>query len=136
MATETNETPRSRTKNVETSVAAPGDRYLELVRENPLRVLHGEEEYQSAIAMLDRLSDRGNGRTSDETEYLLALAVFVDKYEEEHHAVPPASGVDMLRYLIETHQKTQSDVAAGTGLADSTVSDILAGNLASPSTPR
>ena len=53
--------------------------------------------------------------------------MFVDKYEEEHHAVPPASGVDMLRYLIETHQKTQSDVAAGTGLADSTLSDILAG---------
>jgi HTH-type transcriptional regulator / antitoxin HigA len=77
--------------------------------------------------MLDRLSDRGNGRTSDETEYLLALAVFVEKYEEEHHAMPPASGVDMLRHLIETHQKTQSDVAAGTGLADSTVSDILAG---------
>jgi HTH-type transcriptional regulator / antitoxin HigA len=77
--------------------------------------------------MLDRLSDRGNGRTSDETEYLLALSVFVEKYEEEHHAVPPASGIDMLRYLIEIHQKTQSDVAAGTGLADSTVSDILAG---------
>jgi HTH-type transcriptional regulator / antitoxin HigA len=32
-----------------------------------------------------------------------------------------------VRYLIEIHQKTQSDVAAGTGLADSTVSDILAG---------
>ena len=31
--------------------------------------------------MLDRLSDRGNGRTSDETEYLLALAVFVEEYE-------------------------------------------------------
>ena len=77
--------------------------------------------------MLDRLSDRGNGRTSDETEYLLALSVFVEKYEEEHHAVAPASGVDMVRYLIETHQKTPSDVGAGTGLADSTVSDILAG---------
>jgi HTH-type transcriptional regulator/antitoxin HigA len=77
--------------------------------------------------MLDRLSDRGNGRTSDETEYLLALAMFVEKYEEEHHAIPPASGVDMLRHLIETHRKPQSDVGAGTGLADSTVSDILAG---------
>jgi PHD/YefM family antitoxin component YafN of YafNO toxin-antitoxin module len=68
MKTQPMKTPRFRTKNVKTSVAAPGDRYLELVRENPLRVLHGEEEYQSAIAMLDRLSDRGNGRTSDETE--------------------------------------------------------------------
>ena len=33
----------------------------------------------------------------------------------------------MLRYLIEIRQKTQRDVAAGTGLADSTISEILAG---------
>jgi HTH-type transcriptional regulator/antitoxin HigA len=76
--------------------------------------------------MLDRPSDRGDGRTVDETEYLVALAVFVGKYEEEHHPIAPVSGVDMLRYLIETHQKTQRDVTAGTGLADSTISEILA----------
>jgi HTH-type transcriptional regulator / antitoxin HigA len=108
------------------NVNAPGDRYLEMVRENPLRVFHREEEYQRAIATLDRLSDRGNGRTADETEYLLALAVFVEKYEEEHHPNPPVSRVDMLRYLIETRQKTQREVAAGAGLSDSTISEILA----------
>ena len=103
------------------------DRYLELVRENPLRVIHSEEEYQHAIATIDRLSYRGNGRTADETEYLLALAVFAEKYEEEHHRIPSVLGVDMLRYLIKTHQKTQREVAAGTGLADSTISEILSG---------
>jgi HTH-type transcriptional regulator/antitoxin HigA len=66
-------------------------------------------------------------RSADETEYLKALAEFVEKYEEEHHAIPPVSGVDMLRYLIETRQTTQRDVAAGSGLADSTISEILAG---------
>ena len=76
---------------------------------------------------LDRLSDCGNSRAADKTEYLLALTVFVEKYKEEHHPIPPASGVEMLRYLVETHQKTQRDVAAGTGLADSTISEILAG---------
>jgi HTH-type transcriptional regulator/antitoxin HigA len=106
---------------------SPCYRYPEMVRESPLRVIHSEQEYQRAIAMLDRLSDRGDGRTVDETEYLVALAVFVGKYEEEHHAIPQVSGVDMLRYLIETHQKTRRDVAAGTGLADSTISEILAG---------
>ena len=69
-----------------------------------LTVTDSEEEYQRAIATLDRLSDRGNGRTADETEYLLALAVFVEKYEEEHHPIRQVSGVDMLRYLIETRQ--------------------------------
>jgi HTH-type transcriptional regulator / antitoxin HigA len=92
-----------------------------------LRNIHSEEECQRAIATLDRLRDCGNSRTADETEYLLALAVFVEKYEEEHHPIPPVSGVDMLRYLIETHQKTQREVAAGTGLANSTISETLAG---------
>jgi HTH-type transcriptional regulator/antitoxin HigA len=108
------------------NVTPPGDRYLEIVRENPLRVIRSDEEYQRAIATLDRLSDCGIGRTADETEYLLALAVFVEKYEKAHLAIPPVSGVDMLRYLIETHQKTQREVAAGTGLAGSTISEILA----------
>jgi HTH-type transcriptional regulator/antitoxin HigA len=58
---------------------------------------------------------------------LLALAIFVEKYEDEHYPIPPVSGVEMLRHLIEERQLTQSDVAAGTGLANSTVSEILAG---------
>jgi hypothetical protein len=37
--------------------------------------------------MLDRLSDRGNGRTSDETEYLLALSVFVEKGVPDTHTL-------------------------------------------------
>jgi hypothetical protein len=63
-----NRRERARKATASVVLAPLGDRYLELFRENPLRVLRGEMEYQSAIAMLDRLSDRGNGRTSDETE--------------------------------------------------------------------
>jgi HTH-type transcriptional regulator / antitoxin HigA len=114
-------------KSMPPNATTPGDCYLELVRENPLRVIHSEEEYQRAIATLDRLNDRGSCRSADETEYLLALAEFVEEYEEEHHPIPPVSGVDMLRYLIETHQKTQREVVAGTVLADSTISEIIAG---------
>ena len=92
-----------------------------------MRVIRSEEEYDHAIAILNRLSDRGRHRSPDETEYVVALAVFVEKYEEEHYPIPPASGAEMLQYLIETHLLTQSDVAAGTGLAESTVSEVLAG---------
>jgi len=108
-------------------VTQPGNGYLELVRENPLRVIRSEDEYQRAIATLDSLSDRGNARSGDETEYLLALSVFVERYEQDHYPIPAASGLDMLRYLIETRSLTQSDVATGAGLADSTMSEILAG---------
>ena len=63
-----------------------GERYLDLVRENPLRIIRSEEEYAHSLAMLDRLSERGIDRTLDETEYLLALAVFVEKFEQQHRA--------------------------------------------------
>jgi HTH-type transcriptional regulator/antitoxin HigA len=100
---------------------------LDLVRQCPLRVIRSEDEYDHAIAVLNRLSDRGRHRTHDETEYVVALAVFVEKYEQEHYPIPPASGAEMLQYLIETHFLTQSEVATGTSLAESTVSEILAG---------
>ncbi len=101
--------------------------YLDLVRECPLRIIHTEAEYRQAVAMLDRLSDLGPARTEDQTQYLLALSIFVEKYERAHEPIPASSGVEMLGYLIETHGVKQRDVAAGTGLADSTVSEILAG---------
>jgi HTH-type transcriptional regulator/antitoxin HigA len=90
-------------------------------------VIRGEQEYEQAIGMLNELSDRGEDRTPDETEYLLALAIFVEKYEDEHDPIPPASGVEMLHALIESRQIARSDVAAGTGLAVSTLSELLAG---------
>jgi HTH-type transcriptional regulator/antitoxin HigA len=93
----------------------------------PLRVLRSEQEYGHAIEVINRLSDRGDDRTPEETEYLLALAVFIEKYEDRHDPIPPASGAEMLRYLIEARQITQSDVAAGAGLSNSTLSEVLAG---------
>ena len=92
-------TRKTPSKGVDLSSVPAGDRYLDLVRECPLRVIRSEPDYGQAIAMLDRLSDLGNDRTSDETEYLLSLTVLVKKYEDEHHLMPPVSGVDMLRYL-------------------------------------
>ena len=73
-------------------VARAGESYLELVRECPLRMQPQSRgrEYRQAVAVLDRLSDLGPGRTEDQTEYLLALALFVEKYERAHE--PDAGG--------------------------------------------
>jgi HTH-type transcriptional regulator/antitoxin HigA len=127
MGTRSKTCKKTTSKGVALSSVLAGDRYLDLVRECPLRVIRSESEYEQTIAMLDRLSDLGNARTPDETEYLLSLTVFVKKYEDEHHPMPPVCGVDMLRYLLETHNVTQSALALATGLAVSTISEILAG---------
>jgi hypothetical protein len=65
-----------------------GERYLDLVRENPLRIIRSQEQYAHSLAMLDRLSARGIDRTRDETEYLLALAVFIEKFEQQQRPNP------------------------------------------------
>jgi HTH-type transcriptional regulator / antitoxin HigA len=51
----------------------------------------------------------------------------VEKYEEEHDAMPPVSGAEMLRFLIESQATRQTEVATETGIAESTISEILAG---------
>jgi HTH-type transcriptional regulator/antitoxin HigA len=102
------------------------DRYLALVREWPLRPIRSEADLDRAIAMLDALSDR-EAPSPEEHDYLLVLAGLVERYEDEHHPIPVVTGVPMLRYLIESRGVPQARVAAGAGLAESALSEILSG---------
>ncbi len=77
MATRSKARKKTTSKGATGSSVPAGDRYLDLVRDCPLHIIRSESEYGQAIAMLDHLSDLGNDRTSDETEYLLSLALFV-----------------------------------------------------------
>ena len=101
-------------------------RYLDLIHEFPLRPLRSEADLDRAIAMIDALSDRAE-LTPPERDYLLVLADLIERYEDEHHPMPPVSGVAMLRHLLEAQGVTQAKVAAETGLAESALSEILAG---------
>jgi HTH-type transcriptional regulator/antitoxin HigA len=102
------------------------DRYLELIQRAPLRPIRSEEELDRAIAMIDELLDQA-GRDSDEDDYLDVLSDLVEKYEDEHHAMPPVSGAELLRFLIENQETTQAQVATATGIAESTISEVLTG---------
>jgi HTH-type transcriptional regulator / antitoxin HigA len=103
-----------------------GDRYLDLVREVPLRPIRSEDELDRAIAMIDSLIDR-DGLTTDEDDYLDVLGDLVEKYETAHHPIAPVSDAEMLRHLIESRDTTQARVAEAAGIAESTISAILAG---------
>jgi HTH-type transcriptional regulator/antitoxin HigA len=103
-----------------------GDLYLELVRRLPLRPIRSEDELDRAIAMVNSLIDRDE-LALEEEDYLDVLGDLVEKYETEHHPMPPVSDAEMLRHLIEARGTTQARVAAETGIAESTISAILAG---------
>jgi len=76
--------------------------------------------------MIDALLDQEK-RNGDEEDYLDVLSDLVEKYEDEHDPMPPVFGAEMLRFLIESQATRQTEVAAETGIAESTISEILAG---------
>jgi HTH-type transcriptional regulator/antitoxin HigA len=110
----------------ETHGRPAADRYFELVRRFPLRPIHSEDDLGRAVAVIDSLIDQGK-LDRDEADYLDVLGDLVRKYETENHPMPAVSDADMLRHLIEARETTQAKVASETGIAESTVSEILAG---------
>ena len=114
------QTPRTTQRRI------AGDRYLELVCQVPLRPIRSEAELDTAIATIDALLDLDK-RSGDEEDYLDVLSDLVEKYEDEHDPMPPVSGAEMLRFLIESQATRQTEVATETGIAESTISEILAG---------
>ena len=103
-----------------------GDRYLELVLRFPLRPIRSDKELNAAVKMVDSLLDRED-LAAEEADYLEVLGDLIESYESEAHPMPPVSDVAMLRHLIEAKGVSQTDVAKATGIADSTISEVLKG---------
>jgi HTH-type transcriptional regulator / antitoxin HigA len=105
------------------------DSYLELVLAFPLAAIRSEEHLEAAQTVLDRLLAKQKLDAGEEM-YLDALSDLVLSYEDEHHAIGPASDADMLRHLMEAKGVTQSQVSQDAGIAKSTISEVLAGKRA------
>jgi HTH-type transcriptional regulator / antitoxin HigA len=105
------------------------DSYLELVQMFPLTSLRSDEHLETAQAVLDELLAK---RDLDEGEhlYLDGLSDLVADYEDEHHPIAPASDADMLRHLMDAKGVTQAQLHRDTGIAKSTISEMLAGRKA------
>jgi HTH-type transcriptional regulator/antitoxin HigA len=102
------------------------DDYLELVLKFPLASLKSESQFQAAQAVLDELLAKGK-LTAGKEMYLDALSDLVASYEDAHYPIAPASDADMLRHLMEAKGITQADLHRDTGLAKSSISEVLAG---------
>jgi HTH-type transcriptional regulator/antitoxin HigA len=99
--------------------------YMKLIRRFPLRAIRTDEELAVAHTVLDELLRQE--LDADAQDYLDVLTDLVEKYEREVHPIPDASEADVLQFLMESHQLTQSELARKTGIAQSTVSAVLNG---------
>lgn len=77
----------------------------------PLHTIRTEDDYNKAVDSLNQLLDAGaaDGR-STLADLANALGSFIGNYEDQHYPpekVPPAS---ILRFLMEQHDLSQSDL--------------------------
>lgn len=102
------------------------DTYMELVQWFPLKTIKNEEEHEEAAKVISELIGRdldvGAG------DYLDALVVLVNKYEDEHHAIDESmTPQEALRYLMEVNGLKQADVGRIIG-SEPAVSMFLRGD--------
>jgi HTH-type transcriptional regulator / antitoxin HigA len=117
-------TAASRTRK---GAAASGDidaGYLALIRRWPLRPIRTEDELDAAFAIIDELTDRDE-LSAAEADYLDVLGNEVERYEDQHVAMPGVSDAEMLRTLMEEKGVTQADVVRGAGISKTVLSLVL-----------
>ncbi|HEV3263200.1 MAG TPA: helix-turn-helix domain-containing protein [Gemmataceae bacterium] len=102
------------------------DSYLALVRRFPLRPIRSEAELDAALAVIDALTDRA-ALDPGEADYLDVLGDLVQRYEDQAHPIGGAADGEMLAFLIDQRGVKQVDVARATGIAESTLSEVLRG---------
>lgn len=102
------------------------DSYLELILAFPLLSIRSEEQFIEAQKVMDRLLAREELDDGEGT-YLDALSDLVGIYEDQHHALEPASDADMLRHLLEAKGVSQAQLSQDASIAKSSISEVLAG---------
>lgn len=78
---------------------------------SPLLEIRNERDYDAAIERLNVLIDEvGTNEGHPLYSLLDTLGTVVHAWEEQHHPIPAAGGTDLLRFLMEEHDLTVSDL--------------------------
>ncbi|MEP6895505.1 MAG: transcriptional regulator [Chloroflexota bacterium] len=77
----------------------------------PLLTVRNEREYNAAVKrMNDLLDEIGTNEKHPLYSLLDTLGTLIHAYEEEHYPIPESTGMDVLRFLMDEHGLTQSDL--------------------------
>jgi HTH-type transcriptional regulator / antitoxin HigA len=82
-----------------------------------------ERQHEEYLSVLDKLASKENP-TSEEEKYAGVLMTLIEAYEEEHHSIPDAGPVEILRTLMDANSLRQKDLAPILG-SESIVSEVL-----------
>src|SRR5271170_4332580 len=105
---------------VKDMIAISGKYALQINSPTPIT---SERQHEDYLAVLDKLASKANP-TSEEEKYAEVLMTLIEAYEEEHHAIPDASPLEVLRGLMEANELRQKDLVSIFG-TESIVSEVL-----------
>lgn len=78
----------------------------------PLLIIRNEREYNAAVKRMNELLDEiGTNEKHPLYSLLDTLGTLIHAYEEEHFPIPNSTGSEVLRFLMEEHGLTQSDLS-------------------------
>ena len=78
---------------------------------SPLLIIRDERDYDAAVERLNDLLDEiGTNEKHPLYSLLDTLGTLLQAYEAEHHPFPEAQGADVLRFLMDEHGLTQSEL--------------------------
>ena len=106
--------------------AAEKSDFLTLVGAFPPRPIRDNEQLVRVYNRVKSIVLAGE-LTPDEEDYVYLLNLTVAAYEKRAHPPGPLTDADLLQDLLDEAGMTQTQLAAEAGIADSTVSAILAG---------
>src|SRR6267142_1132682 len=104
----------------EVMIGAPEKYALEVSSPAPITSERRQEEY---LSVLDKLASKENP-TRDEEKFAAVLMTLIEAYEEEHHSIPDAPPVEILRTLMDANDLRQKDLVSVFG-SESIVSEVL-----------
>jgi HTH-type transcriptional regulator/antitoxin HigA len=82
-----------------------------------------DRQHKEYLSVLGNLANKDNP-TSEEEKYAEVLMTLIEAYEEEHHSIPDASPVEVLRTLMDANDLRQKDLVSIFG-SESIVSEVL-----------
>jgi HTH-type transcriptional regulator/antitoxin HigA len=78
----------------------------------PLLTIRNERDYNAAVKRMNELLDEiGTNEKHPLYSLLDTLGTLVHAYEEEHFPIPNSTGADVLRFMMDEHGLTQSDLS-------------------------
>lgn len=78
----------------------------------PLFSIRNEHEYDAAVKHLNELLDEiGNDENHPLYSLLDTLGTLIHAYEVDHYPIPAANGAEVLRFLMDEHGLTQSNLS-------------------------